>query len=435
MMLGDELEYRIARLQIFMGYFVRRGCPIFTTGMLNQATDLDVLAIRYIEPFRRQMIVTECKGGGEGPLDRIFWLSGVKTFTKADEGILVRKGTKWDIKDFAKKSGVSVLDLHRIEELERTYRIAADDWPSLSDHKFIGSRLEQWNRQLLANPKWWEFYITLATETTYDEPFSAIHYLLAQLRLMTRFYGGSPEGSLERRLISDALSQLCVFLMRIAEESFDLSTEDRRGFVQKGLRYGNIDPKLAERVMNSARNLTLQAVFHYANRKVEIDETLFQMPVPPGAEAISWAIDGILDLYPISLNLPQICDLVLGEAYLKGNRNAGWLRRIFPQTDLASRLEFLKRYLSLLVSVGACPEEVVDAMAVSESELRDSRRNAQTKSRPEAVDPAFGHIGLSSPEPDREKKTERRSYNDPYATASQEKLDLKLPHATGKPED
>jgi hypothetical protein len=383
--LGDELEYRIARLQIFMGYFVRRGCPIYTIGMLNQATDLDVLAIRYVEPFRRQMLVTECKGGGDGPLDRIFWLSGVKTFVKADEAILVRRGTKWDIKDFAKKSGVNILDLHRIDELERTYKIGENDWPSISDRQFISSRVDQWNEQLKGNPNWWEFYATLSTETTYDEPFAAVNYLLSQLRLMTRSVKRSREGGLERQLISDAISQLCVFLVRICEESFDLSSDERRGFVEKGWRYGNLDPKLAERVLKSAYNLTRQAVLHYANKNIEIDEKLFQIPLPPGSDAVLGSVDAILGLYPISLNLPQICDLVLGEVYLKGNRSRGWLRRIFPQTDLALRLDLLKRYLTFLVNAGACPEEVLDAILLSESELRDARKNIDARSHTEAL--------------------------------------------------
>src|ERR1700761_1047860 len=107
--LGEDLEYRIARLHLFMGYFVRRGCPIYTVAALDRATDLDVLATRYVEPFERQMIITECKSGENAPLDRIFWLSGVKRFTQASEALLVRKSTKWNIKEFAKECGVRVL--------------------------------------------------------------------------------------------------------------------------------------------------------------------------------------------------------------------------------------------------------------------------------------------------------------------------------------
>ena len=91
--LGDHLEYRVARLNLFMGYFVRRSRPIYTVGGLDRATDLDVLAIRYVEPFRREVVITECKSGAFGPLDRIFWLSGVRNYVNAAEAVLVCKGT------------------------------------------------------------------------------------------------------------------------------------------------------------------------------------------------------------------------------------------------------------------------------------------------------------------------------------------------------
>ncbi len=371
--LGEALEYRIARLQMFMGYFVRRGVPIYTSGMLNQATDLDLLALRYVEPFRRQMVITECKSGDVGPLDRVFWLSGVKTFVRADEAILVRKGTRWDIKDFAKRAGINVLDLHRVADLEQLYKVGPDDWPGTADRAYIESKLVNWNEQLVRNPNWWEFHLTLSTETSYDEPFAGLNYLLQQLRLITRSRALSLPGSLERKLIADGVAQVCVFLLRISELSFDLSVEDRRGFIEKGLRYGNLDPKLAERLLRSARTLTRQAILHYANRNVEIDESDFQMPLPPGSRQIVEIVESILKFYPASLNLPQLCDLTLAEVYLKGNRNGGWLKRVFAHNDLPLRLEILKKFLGLLVDAEACPAEVLSAIAWSETVSRDSR--------------------------------------------------------------
>src|ERR1039458_2871505 len=163
--IGDELEYRIARLHIFSGFFVRRGCPIYTiaaldratdldvlafrysepfrremiitecksgnTAPLDRATDLDVLAFRYSEPFRREMIITECKSGNTAPLDRIFWLTGVRDYMQATQAFLIRKGTKWNIKDFAKECGVQVLDLARVTEIEATLKIGEDEWPGV----------------------------------------------------------------------------------------------------------------------------------------------------------------------------------------------------------------------------------------------------------------------------------------------------------------
>lgn len=378
---GDELEYRIARLQIFMGYYVRRGCPIFTSGNLNQATDLDLLAIRYVEPFRRQILITECKSGNTGPLDRIFWLSGVKNFVKANEALLVRKGTKWDIKEFAKRAGIEILDLFRITELEAYFKITDKEWPGISDRAFLEARLDPWNKTLANNPNWWEFYLTISSETSYDEPFAGVNYLLQQLRLLTKSLKRTTSGSFERKLVADGISQLSVFLMRIAEQAFDLSTEDRKGFIEKGLKYGNLDSRFAERILNSAFNLTRQAIFHYTGKNYDVDRTLFQIPVPPGAAQIHSIIDEILRRYPTSLNLPQICDLLLMEVYVKDNRNSGWLKRVFPQTDVVTRVDLLRTFLKHLVEAGACPEEVFQSLEFNGLE-NGSHKNAQTVAAP-----------------------------------------------------
>ena len=68
---------------------------------------------------------------------RIFWLAGLKNYVKAKEALLVRKGTKWNIKEFAKQCQVQVIDLSRITELERNFKISGTDWPWFSDINFV----------------------------------------------------------------------------------------------------------------------------------------------------------------------------------------------------------------------------------------------------------------------------------------------------------
>jgi hypothetical protein len=60
----------------------REVARIYTVAALDRATDLDVLATRYIEPFQRQMFIAECKSGDNAPLDRVFWLSGGEAIHK-----------------------------------------------------------------------------------------------------------------------------------------------------------------------------------------------------------------------------------------------------------------------------------------------------------------------------------------------------------------
>jgi hypothetical protein len=366
--IGDELEYRIARLFIFMGYFVRRARPILTAGALAQATDLDVVALRYVEPFRRQLITLECKSGAEGPLDRVFWLGGVKNFVKADEAFLVRKVTKWNIKDFAKDVGVQIWDLNKIAELESVYKVSNDEWPGISDRDYYKKEIDNWNKTLKSARNLWELQFTLLTEVQFGDPFPGLNFLLYHLRLLTRSYATEPSNSFIRFIIAETLSQTVMFLMRIAEFAFDLPQGDRTGFIEKGLTYGSVDPKFADRILNSALNLTKQTVFHLSNKNVEIDPTFFQLHAPPSTAEVVKAIDYILKYYSASLTFPQITDLLLHEVFVKQNRDKGWLKRIFSVSDLPVRVGLTRDFLKLLTEAGACPVYVWNSISTAAQE-------------------------------------------------------------------
>jgi hypothetical protein len=360
---GDDLEYRIARLFVFMGYFVRRSRPIFTAGALDQATDLDVLAIRYTEPFRRQLITLECKSGGEGPLDRIFWLGGVKKYVSADEAILVRKSTKWNIKDFAKEAGVQLWDLEKITELEAAFRIGSDDWPGVSDRAFYARELKAWNEALQKDGNTWDLRFTLETEIQFNDPFPGLNFLMYHLRLFTRNFPSEPRNSFYRHMIAETISQTAVFLMRIAERAFDLPEKDRTGFVEKGLTYGSVDPKFADRVLASALNLTKQTIFHLTQKPAEIDPDFFQLRPPPGTSETLRIVEALLKQHPSSLTFPQITDVLLHEVFVKQNRSKGWLKRLFPGSDLGVRVALTRDFIGLLSEAGACPPYVLAALS------------------------------------------------------------------------
>jgi hypothetical protein len=363
MKIGDDLEYRIARLFVFMGYFVRRSRPIFTAGALDQATDLDVVAIRYTEPFRRQVITVECKSGGEGPLDRIFWLGGVKKYVSADEAILIRKGTKWNIKDFAKEAGVQLWDLEKITEMESAFKIGPDDWPGVSDRAFYARELKAWNEASQKDRNTWDLRFTLETEIQFSDPFPGLNFLLYHLRLFTRNFPSEPQSSFHRHMIAETISQTAMFLMRIAERAFDLPEKDRTGFVEKGLTYGSVDPKFADRVLTSAHNLTKQTIFHLTQKSAEIDPEFFVLRPPPGTPDTLRIVEALLKRYPLSLTFPQITDVVLHEVFVKQNRSKGWLRRLFPGSDLGARVALTRDFIKLLCEAGACPQYVLAALS------------------------------------------------------------------------
>jgi hypothetical protein len=358
--LGDAMEYRIARLFVYQGYFVRRGREILTVAGLDKATDLDVLALRFRELFSLDSIIVECKTGGEGPLDRVFWLSGVKTFVRADRAFLFRRPTKWNIKDFAKRAGVEIIDEAWLDQLEAAHLRDKTLWPGICDQEFIKPRLAGWNAILRRDQRLRELFLTLSTEARFDSPFAGVNFWVHHLRGLTRSWNTETGTTKElvAFLVADAVGQLSVFLMKIAQFGADLRREDRVGMVEKGLTYGESDPMLTKRVFDHAYHLSKATLREYLTRDVPLDRALFTIPRPDHVDAITAAVEDIVTHSIQATTFPQIADLIMAERFLKSIRNQGVLRQIFPSDGLAARVALVRNYLLTLVSLGALPDEV-----------------------------------------------------------------------------
>lgn len=368
--LGEENEYRIARLFVWMGYFVRRGREIYTEGRLDQATDLDVLALRYRAPFSREVITIESKPGGEGPLDRVFWLSGVRQFVNADRALLYRPSTKWNIRDFAKKAGVEILDPNRLAALENRYVFEPKNWLGLCDWQFLKERLDSWNKVFSTQPKYKELYQTLVTEIRYDEPFALIAFWIHHLRGLTRDLvretGSAQE--LVKYLIADAVGQLAVFFLRVVQSAADLPQLDRKGMVSKKLVYGEQEPRLADRVFENSYQIAKAAIREKLGTDIEIDRSLFIVPKPDYVDEVVELIEELTAETGISTDLPQIIDIIMSEWFLKGNKEERRvLKRIFPGEGLAQRTIAAQGLLRRLRKLEALPKDIDELLVLKQS--------------------------------------------------------------------
>ncbi len=367
--LGEPTEYRIARLFVWMGYFVRRGREIYTAGNLDQATDVDVLAMRYRTLFSREVITIESKTGKGGPLDRVFWLSGVRQYVRADRAFLYRPPTKWNIRDFAKEAGVEIFDPNRLSALEARYVAEPHDWLGLCDWSYLSSRIESWNKILATNAKYKELYQTLATEVRYEEPFALIAFWVHHLRGLTRDHAReSGRGQeLVRFLIADATGQLALCFLRVAQVTSDLAEADRRGMVAKKLRYGEQNPRFVEQVFENSYRVAWAAIRDKLGYDVEVDKSLFTVPTPDYVEEITDLVEELIRGGEQSTDLPQIVDIIMSEGFLKRNKERRVLKRIFAGDGLAQRTDAAQRFVGRLRRLEAIPDEIQELVDVKPS--------------------------------------------------------------------
>lgn len=359
---GEVYEYRVARLFFALGFFVRRGRDILTVNALDKATDLDVLAIRYSVPFRREIQIAECKDAvNAGPLDRIFWLNGVKQFVSADRATLVRRGTRWNIKDFAKGAGVEILDFPRLAEMEASLGIKDGDAPGLCDFDWFSRNREAFNASLAENKSFDDVFQTLSGEVRFNQPFPGFNLFMFFARQLTRslLVPGRNQDQFRRYLYCDALAHICMFVMRIAEECYTLHSLDTARYVTKGLQYGDSDPQLYDRLMAMARRLSGELISERVGQPVIIGEETFQVPVPPEAPQVKQIVDALLSAPRMATSILPILDYVAMEVYLKKRTDLSWLSVMYPGDQLRERLEFTLSVLRTLRCIEVVPPDFV----------------------------------------------------------------------------
>ena len=136
---GVSLEARVQRMFLAQGIFAERSLyPAADTGHKMLATDIDVLASEYSSGFHLTRRHAECKSGRRvSTLDRVLWLTGVRSLLGADASYLVLASFDEDAADFAKTLDVDVLTVKQLETWEKSLGIPKYTWPARSDFTFF----------------------------------------------------------------------------------------------------------------------------------------------------------------------------------------------------------------------------------------------------------------------------------------------------------
>lgn len=322
---GDVLEYRVMRLFAWQGYFVRRGVDIYTEGFQSQATDIDVLAVKLTSPFRKHLQIVECKSGKVGPLDRIFWLSGVKQYVGAEHATLVREDTKQDIKAFARRNGIEFLDLKTLVALEHRLGVLHDASPALIDREYISSRRTDWQAAIRSDLETSLYYAFISGETRWDKAVASIRYIIFNMRRFTKHVMENPEADVWRMLLVTSMSHICMFFASLAGETLGFRIRDVSEIIHRELKYGTIDPKIAQHTMRLAQRISEQAVAAVNVDPSRLDRAQFDFPQPSLVSEITAIYELVVESGGVSENLPPFVDYVFGETYLRRHRNMPWL--------------------------------------------------------------------------------------------------------------
>lgn len=289
---GSLLEYRLKRLVFSMGYYPKIGVLLKTLqdDAADMITDLDVYGFYVHKNFSSRTIWADCKSGQAKPLERISWIMGVKQISKIDEVLFVKKGVRSSTREFARKSGIQVLDLDILEKLEKDFNIDSNDWRGSWNPETQMNQLVKFQKIDIPNGSTFKKignfissgYWTLDEYTKVKKCMTA----LKQLSEIEQFPLNEEQKKSVHWAIFELINMFVLATLNISKELYYFSDKDKKETVIDKLISGEISmqmrKELVEATYKIAHSIILQQIPNY-DKKLNVPN--LEMKPPKYTEA------------------------------------------------------------------------------------------------------------------------------------------------------
>lgn len=299
---GDSLELRTAAYFQRHGYIVRRSVKLAVAASTAEATDIDLLALRFMLPLAEERLVADCRDRRKcRPFERTLWTLGIAAFSRAHRSIVVGRRVPWQARQFATEGGVEMLGAETLDKAlaETEGYPFGDADPSMADRFHQCRRAAQrGHRGLLQDRRRLRQMLVVGHPLT---NFNRIVPILARLGQLSARSTGVINW-LTRYVCYDAAVIASVMLVRFAAETKWTPEKDRSGYARKKLTYGDVAPAKAQRLAQLSLGLDFRD----------------GLPPPKYSEEIIQAINALISQPNIAAVTPLALDFhllgqVLGE--------------------------------------------------------------------------------------------------------------------------
>lgn len=317
---GFGFEYAVLDMFQIQGYLARKGVPL-QYGHTNQdATDVDVLGIKFTGLFQKHIIVCDCKNKARSkPYERIFWAKGLGEFVKASSVFVALNKTQPEIIRFAETGGVKVLTSDIIYEYTKTgnaYGLA-----DASYFEEYGKILEKTSKQ---NSTISSIYINSKKLYLYENPYLALNIAISDINKLLRELKIFSDNDNDfnkaiRFLICELTSIVGVQILSISSDVLGLPERARREHIRNKLTFGEMEPKTVLHIMKNARDLANEVIKSSVPKSVAPQEVDFGEIIPPAySDSVIGLVERALLRPRMYLTIPQHLDFILFEQGLKG---------------------------------------------------------------------------------------------------------------------
>lgn len=238
---GADLERRVARIEFAEGALVRLRVPVYSVADSGRGiiTDLDVVSLDVDLRLRMQLSILECKSGkGQaGEPDRLLWLSGLKTYVRAQRASLVRQTVSVRGRAIAGRLNINVMDVLTLEKHEAAHAWLPDTFGHVGGLACAQAEgmIDEYTKAAGEIPS--GLISALRNDVWVAEP----HAILGNLNALGRY--GDSSASLPdlagRAVSGHALNALVVAALRHSHEFSQLSVDEFRARLETALSTGS----------------------------------------------------------------------------------------------------------------------------------------------------------------------------------------------------
>jgi len=348
---GIGFEYLVSGMFQSQGYLTRRGIPLQYGVSNHDATDIDVLGIIFTNPFQGHRIICDCKNKARSkPYERIFWAKGLGEFVKANNVFVALNKTQWEIIRFASTGGVKVLTSEILEEYkDEKYAFGLADGDFYSKYEGIIQRVAKSNatvNNILSNTR--KLYL-------YENPYVAINICLESLNTVARGLDHAGNHSKDHRdtlkfLACELTVLVGLQILWICSDVLGLPERARRDHITSKLTYGDLDPRTANELIRTARDLANEIVRSSVPKSVAPQSVEFgPIDPPPYTASLIGLVDRALARPNLYLSMPQHLDFLLFEQGLKGKEySEEGLMKVFGYGLSDERFKVARNILSFV---------------------------------------------------------------------------------------
>lgn len=293
---GASLELNTAAYFQSYGYLVRRGVVLSVAAGTAEATDIDLLAVKFGVPLTEERLIADCKDRKKPQtFERILWTKGLASFSQSDRCVVVTPRARWQAREFASQGGVEVLGAQEVGEYLKSHSIDpfGEANPEISD-------LLQKNKKRVQQPQDKELLradLIIRQMLVVGHPLTNLNRLIGMLANL-----GDPSSDFTqdalwlRRYICFNLAVVAsVMLVRFAIESKWTPEQDWSDHAKKRLTFGDVPPR-------KVRELT----------RLALDFDFFEtLPSPKYTDEVVGLIRSLIDQPSVAAVTPYALDFYL----------------------------------------------------------------------------------------------------------------------------